>query len=105
MSRKYKLVVFIPLEAIEAVKKSIFDAGAGRLGSYDRCSWQTKGLGQFRPLSGSKPYLGKENLLEQVEEWRLETLVESSCLENVLDALKQAHPYEEPAFDLISLEN
>ena len=73
MGRKYKLIVFVPSKDLEPLKQAIFDAGAGHQGNYDRCSWQSLGSGQFRPLVGSKPYLGKENEVEQVEEWRFET--------------------------------
>jgi hypothetical protein len=101
----YKLVVFVPEGAIEAVKKAIFDAGAGRLGHYDSCSWQVLGEGQFRPLAGSQPYMGKLGAVERVAEYRLETLVAKQDLHGVLAALKQAHPYEEPAFEVLALVN
>lgn len=105
MGRKYKLVVFVPDEALESLKEALFEAGAGKLGDYDCCSWQTQGLGQFRPLEGSSPYLGQQEKVEEVVEWRLETLVEEKSLSEVLEALIKAHPYEEPAYDLIKLEN
>lgn len=105
MGRKYKLVVFVPDSAVELVKNALFSAGAGQLGNYDQCSWQCKGLGQFRPKSGSTPYIGDQNQLEQLEEWRLETLVEEGFLNEVVAALREAHPYEKPAFDLMLLEN
>lgn len=103
MSRKYKLVVFVPEVAIENLKQSLFDAGAGQLGDYDQCSWQTKGVGQFRPLSGSDPFVGAVHQLEQIEEWRLEMIVAEEFLASVVAALRETHPYEEPAFDLIAL--
>ncbi|MBT5331930.1 MAG: NGG1p interacting factor NIF3 [Porticoccaceae bacterium] len=105
MSRKYKLVIFVPEQAIELLKSALFKAGAGRLGNYDSCSWQTRGLGQFRPLEGSSPYLGSRDEIEEVNEWRLETVVEEKHLNKVLEALKDTHPYEEPAYDVIKLEN
>jgi hypothetical protein len=101
----YKLVVFVPEEAIEAVKQAIFNAGAGRLGHYDSCSWQVLGEGQFRPLAGSQPYIGELGAVERVAEYRLETLVAEQDLVAVVAALKQAHPYEEPAFEVVSLVN
>ncbi|AEG31840.1 NIF3 1 [Thiomicrospira cyclica] len=101
----YKLVVFVPKEAIEAVKQAIFSAGAGRLGHYDACSWQVLGEGQFRPLAGSQPFIGELDAVERVAEYRLETLVAKQDLHGVLAALKQAHPYEEPAFEVVQLVN
>jgi hypothetical protein len=103
MSRKYKLVVFVPDSALEKLKKALFDAGAGKLGNYAQCSWQTKGLGQFCPLSGSDPFIGAENQLEQLEEWRLEMVLAGERLKRVVEALREAHPYEEPAFDITAL--
>lgn len=101
----YKLVIFVPEEAIEAVKQAIFNAGAGRLGHYDSCSWQVLGEGQFRPLAGSQPYMGELDAVERVAEYRLETLVAEQDLAAVVAALKQAHPYEEPAFEVVQLVN
>lgn len=101
----YKLVIFVPEEAIEAVKQAIFNAGAGRLGHYDSCSWQVLGEGQFRPLAGSRPYVGELDAVERVAEYRLETLVAKQDLHGVLAAVKQAHPYEEPAFEVVQLVN
>lgn len=75
------------------------------MGNYDQCCWQSKGVGQFRPLSGSNPFIGEQNRLEQLEEWRLEILLEESCMKDVIKALRESHPYEEPAFDLLLLEN
>lgn len=100
----YKLVVFIPESHVEAVKTALFAAGAGRIGAYDCCSWQTLGEGQFRPLPGSNPYLGKANEIERVSEYRVETVCADDYVDAVLMALRQAHPYEEPAFDLWRLE-
>ncbi len=105
MGSKYKLVIFVPEANLELLKQALFDAGAGRQGNYDSCSWQSLGQGQFRPLEGSAPYLGKQNQIEQVGEWRLETLVGESLLAAVLEALLETHPYEEPAYDLILLSN
>ena len=103
MLRNFKLVVFVPDGHLDKLKQAIFSAGAGRQGNYDSCSWQVLGEGQFRPLSGSTPYLGSENVIERVKEWRLETLVGEKELQQVVTALRENHPYEEPAFDLIPL--
>lgn len=100
----FKLVFFVPESALEQVKSAIFAAGAGRQGAYDQCAWQTKGEGQFRPLKGSQPYIGELGQLEKVMEYRVETLVEADIMDEVIQALKQTHPYEEPAYEVIRLE-
>lgn len=100
----FKLVFFVPESALEQVKSAIFEAGAGRQGDYDQCAWQTKGEGQFRPLKGSQPYIGDLNRLEKVMEYRVETLVDAEVIDGVIQALKQAHPCEEPAYEVIRLE-
>ncbi len=92
------LVVYIPESHLEEVKTALFQAGAGRVGNYDSCCWQTKGEGQFRPLENSDPYLGKKGELEKVIEWKVELVLEKKNLEAVVNALKKAHPYETPAF-------
>ena len=101
----YKLVVYIPVDYVEQVKAAIFTAGAGKQGYYDQCCWQTLGKGQFRPLAGSDPFIGAESkvngTVEQVDEYRVEVLCEEASLEDVVQALKAAHPYEEPAYDVI----
>ncbi|MFT5575111.1 MAG: hypothetical protein ACI89D_000625 [Bermanella sp.] len=99
----YKLIVFVPESHTEAVKTALFDAGAGRLGDYDSCAWQTLGTGQFRPLAGSRPFLGKQDEVESVAEYRIEMLCAAACLKPVVAALRASHPYEEPAFELIQL--
>lgn len=99
----YKLIVFVPETHTEAVKSALFEVGAGRQGDYDSCSWQTAGQGQFRPLSGSQPYLGQHGEVETVAEYRVEMLCEEALLPAVVRALRQAHPYEEPAFEVLSL--
>ncbi len=104
LMKHYKLIVYIPESHTEAVKKAMFNAGAGRQGNYDQCSWQVKGQGQFRPLSGSQPFIGNTHTVEEVEEYRVEILCEASCLKAVINALKNAHPYEEPAYDVVALE-
>ncbi|MBB3045847.1 hypothetical protein FHR99_000083 [Litorivivens lipolytica] len=99
----YKLIVFIPETHTEEVKTALFAAGAGRQGDYDCCAWQTLGQGQFRPLDGSKPFIGQQGEIETVAEYRVEMLCEESRLKAVVSALRDAHPYEEPAFEVIQL--
>lgn len=99
----YKIAVFIPESALETVKSAMFAAGAGRIGDYDSCCWQAFGEGQFRPLSGSNPHLGQQDKLEKVAEYKVEMVCEDSLTKDVLAAMKTAHPYEEPAHDVIAL--
>ncbi|NLZ77698.1 MAG: NGG1p interacting factor NIF3 [Spirochaetales bacterium] len=94
------LVFFVPTTHLEEVKSALFAQGAGRLGSYERCSFQVKGEGQFKPLSGSDPFLGAEGVLEKVEEWRVEMVVSNEVVKEVLEALLAVHPYETPAYHL-----
>ncbi len=99
-----KLVIYVPDTHLEVVKSAVFSAGAGRIGNYDCCSWQVKGQGQFRALEGSDPFLGEQGIIEQVEEWRVETVVPDALIDDVLHAMREAHPYEEPAFDIFRME-
>lgn len=101
----YKLCFYVPESHLEAVKLALFDVGAGRQGDYDQCCWQNLGEGQFRPLAGSKPYLGQAHRLSRVPEYKVEMLCEEKIIEKVLAALRKSHPYEEPAYDVIRLEN
>ncbi len=94
----YTLVFYIPETHLESVKEAVFAAGAGVQGEYQRCCWQVLGQGQFEPMSGAKPFIGQANKLEQLPEWRVEMLVQEAALEAVIQAFKQAHPYEEPAY-------
>lgn len=100
MDRTFKLVVYVPVGNSQALKDALFAAGAGRQGNYADCCWETEGIGQFMPLNGSSPSIGRLDQIERVAETRLEMLVNEVCVEQVLAALRQAHPYEEPAFDL-----
>lgn len=94
----HTLVFYIPETHLESVKEAVFAAGAGVQGEYQRCCWQVLGQGQFEPMSGAKPFIGQANKLEQLPEWRVEMLVQEAALEAVIQAFKQAHPYEEPAY-------
>lgn len=99
----YKLCFYVPASHLEAVKQAVFAAGAGRIGAYDHCCWQVLGEGQFRPLAGSDPHLGVRDRLETVAEYRVEMVCAEACATAVVAALRGAHPYEEPAFDLLRL--
>jgi hypothetical protein len=98
-----KLVVFVPSEALEAVRDAVFAAGAGRIGEYERCSWYTGGTGTFLGGEGTNPAIGERGREERVPELRLETVYPVDREEEVVRALRETHPYEEPAFDLYPL--
>jgi len=99
----FKLVFFVPASHVESVKDAVFAAGAGRIGDYEHCAWQVLGEGQFRPLQGSNPFIGSQNVLERVSEYRVELVCADACIADAVAALKAAHPYEEPAFDVTRL--
>ena len=96
-----KLVVFVPLDAAQALIDALAAAGAGHLGDYDRCAWTIDGAGTFRPLPGASPAIGAVGSVEEVPETRVEMVVPPSRRAQVIAALRAAHPYEEPAFDLL----
>src|SRR4051794_9253902 len=98
-----KLVVFVPHDDVERLVDALAVAGAGRIGDYERCAWQTAGEGTFRPLAGANPTLGRVGDIERVPETRVEMVLPRGRRRGVLDALRSAHPYEEPAFDLLSM--
>jgi hypothetical protein len=101
----YKLCYFVPESHLEETKSVLFLAGAGRIGDYDSCAWQCEGQGQFRPLDGSQPFLGHSGQLERVSEYRVELVCEDSAIKAAIAALRLAHPYEEPAYDVLRMED
>jgi hypothetical protein len=98
-----KLVVFVPPDALDAVRDAVFAAGAGRIGEYERCSWYTEGTGTFLGGEGTAPTVGEKGREERVPEIRLETVYPAEREDQVVRALLEAHPYEEPAYDLYPL--
>lgn len=98
-----KLVVFVPREALDPVREALFAAGAGRIGDYERCSWYTQGTGTFLGGKGTDPTVGEAGREQRVAELRLETVYPVEREAEVVRALRAAHPYEEPAFDLYPL--
>lgn len=100
-----KLIYFVPDEYLDSTKQAIFAAGAGGIGDYEHCVWQVKGIGQFRPMQGANPHIGQVGKIEQVEEWRVESIVPEEKAAAVARALKNSHPYEESAFEFIQLLN
>lgn len=103
--RLYKVVVFVPSEAVEGVRDAMAAAGAGVIGQYTHCSFRAPGFGSFTPHAGANPYVGSAGRLEEVEEFRLEMVCAHSRLDRVVSGMRAAHPYEEVAYDLYELAN
>lgn len=99
----FKLIYYVPESHLESSKQAIFSAGAGGIGNYEHCAWQVLGMGQFKPVKGANPFIGELNELEQVPEWRVETIVPEDKASSVAKALKASHPYEEPAFEFVQI--
>ena len=101
----YKVVVFVPEEAVERVRNAMAEAGAGRIGQYTHCSFRTPGIGSFVPLPTAQPYIGTRGELEEVEEYRLEMVCAGSWLDYVIAEMIDKHPYDEVAYDVYELAN
>jgi len=101
----YKLVVFVPVKSAAKVSNAVFAAGAGAIGNYSHCGFGAEGTGSFLPHEGARPAIGKKGKLEKVEEIRFETIVPADKLDGVVAAMKKAHPYEMPAFDVFKLHD
>ena len=86
----YKLCFYVPESHVEEVKQAVFEAGAGRIGLYDSCCWQVLGQGQFRPLAGSKPFIGDQDEMERIAEYRVEMLCDRAHAKVVIHALLDA---------------
>ena len=102
MSR-VKLVWFVPEEALEVTRDAVFEAGGGRIGDYERCSWYASGTGTFFGGERTSPTLGESGREERVAELRVETVVPEARIRDAIVALRLAHPYEEPAYDVYPL--
>lgn len=105
MNRSYKLYFYVPQSHLDSVKCAVFEAGAGRQGNYEQCCWQVLGEGQFRPVRGASPFIGEQDKLSQIEEYKVEMLCDAQVIELAVAALKAAHPYEEPAYGVLALED
>lgn len=102
---RYKLVFFVPESHKETVKSALFAQGAGRYDGYEHCAWETKGQGQFKPLTGSKPFLGEVEQVSVVDEYRVEMICHSQYIKAILEALIEHHPYEVPAYEVWPVNN
>ncbi|TSC57679.1 MAG: hypothetical protein Greene041619_1014 [Candidatus Peregrinibacteria bacterium Greene0416_19] len=101
----YHLIVYTPVTHADVVRKALADAGAGKIGRYDSCSFSVRGTGRFRPLEGANPAIGSVGNTEEVEEERIEVIVPSDkqSLRTILQAVKKVHPYQEPAIHLLQM--
>lgn len=104
-TKNVKLVVFVPLSHTDIVRQALGEAGAGKIGNYDFCSFSSRGTGRFRGNEKSNPTVGEANNYEVVEEERIEVVVPREILKKVIKQVKLVHPYEEVAFDIYPLEN
>ena len=100
----YKFCFYVPESHLDSVKTAVFKAGAGTIGDYQHCCWQVLGQGQFKPLPGSQPFIGEQDKLEVVAEYKVEMVCNDDLIQAVVDAFKAAHPYEEPAYHIWRLE-
>lgn len=102
---RYKLSFYVPKSHLEKVKQNIFAAGAGRYNNYDQACWQCIGEGQFRPLKGANPSIGNINELTRIAEYKVDIICDADNIKDVIKALCEAHPYEEPSYDVVKLED
>jgi len=101
--KRVKIIVTIPVENVEEVRNAICEAGAGIIGNYTHCSMSTKCIGTFKPTDKANPYIGESNKLEFIEEEKLEVVCDVEIVKKVITKLREVHPYEEPAIDIIPL--
>ena len=103
-SRYVKIVLTTPESYADVIKNAMAKAGAGKIGNYSHCFFTVKGIGQFKPEAGAKPFIGEINKVESVTEERIETVCERQYLNAVIEAIKKVHPYDEIALDIYPLE-
>lgn len=101
----YKIYFYVPESHLEQVKDAMFAAGAGKIGGYACCAWQVLGEGQFVPLDNSNAFIGEKNKLEKVAEYKVEMICAKEYIKAVMDAMKKSHPYEQPAYQVIHIED
>lgn len=104
MKQAYKIVVYAPDSHADALREAMAQAGAGKIGNYSHCTFTIKGIGRFRPETGAHPTIGSVGKLEEVMEERIETVCPPEKLQAVLQAIREVHPYEEPATDVYKVE-
>jgi hypothetical protein len=104
-SKNVKLVVFVPISHVDILRQALGEAGAGKIGNYEFCSFSSRGIGRYKGNENSNPFIGEKGTLESVEEERIEVLVPREVLKEVVEKMKSVHPYEEVAFDIYPLED
>lgn len=104
MEKRYKIVVYVPESHADKMREAIGNAGAGKIGNYTHCTFTLKGIGRFKPEEGANPTIGSVGKLEEVSEDRIETVCSEDKLKDVLKAIRESHPYEEPATDVYQIE-
>ncbi|MFH1506585.1 MAG: hypothetical protein ABIE94_06400 [archaeon] len=105
MQKLYKIIIYVPETHAAKLRDAIAKAGAGKLGNYEACSFSAKGIGRFRPLEGAKPFLGEQGKIEEVKEERIEVVAIKEDVKKIIKAIRETHPYEEPAFEILELKN
>ena len=101
----YQISFYVPLLNAEKVKSAMFEAGAGEHGNYTQCSWQTEGMGQFRPIHDAKPAIGEIDQIETVTEVKVEMICHKDKIKDVVTSLKHTHPYESVAYSVVRMED
>jgi hypothetical protein len=104
MEKHYKIVVYVPESHADKLREVMGNAGAGKIGNYSHCTFTIKGTGRFKPEDGANPTIGSVGKLEEVTEDRIETVCSGDKLQDVLNAIRESHPYEEPATDVYPIE-
>lgn len=105
MSHCYHIYFYAPEAHLNIIKQAMYDAGAGTIGDYSQCCWQSKGQGEFMPNENANPYLGKSDEVSKEIEYKVEMICKNNCIQDVIRAFKEAHPYEEPAYGVFKLED
>ncbi len=100
----YMLYFYVPEAHLDLVKNAIFAAGAGSIGNYKHCAWQTLGEGQFMPLSGSNAFIGEIDVLQAEPEYKVEIVCSKELIQAAVAALKRSHPYETPAYQVVQFD-
>lgn len=100
----YQLIVYVPVDSAASVKNAIFSTGAGTLGHYSHCCFETQGKGQFLPADQAQPAIGEPRKLSVVEELRIELFCPATCIDNAIQCMKEVHPYEHPVYAAIKID-
>lgn len=100
----YKLNFFVPSDDKERVKKALFRVGVGKYENYECCSFETLGVGQFKPINSANPHIGSLDELEYVQEYKVEMICSDELIEEAIRVLKETHPYEEVAYEVFRMQ-